>query len=224
MQGQSLLSVGLILVVTGSLLASISGFLVGRRAFRISLLWGVACLIVPGITLIFPFFAWRQCRGLLFMQLVGMAVILAGVAVVLLDPGTRSGIKAAMDERAQVAELMDYGEPDGVRTAPSHSDITRIFQDLGLLPIAEPKPKQSTKPVSIPAKPPETPVAATDAENCLRAMYTRLQVRSSELQKKRPGPDAKPEEVRAFNKEYGDYQTLLDQYKALRQKMVLPHQ
>ena len=219
MQGQSLLSVGLILVVTGSFLASISGFLVGRRAFKISILWGVACLTIPGTTLIFPFFARRQCRGLLFMQFVGMAVILAGVAVVLLDPGTRSGIKAAMDERAQAAELMDYGEPDGVRTAPSHSDITRLFQDLGLLPIEEPKPRPSTKPVPPPAKPPET----TDAENNLRAMYTRLQVRSGELQKKRPGPSAKPEEVRAFNKEYADYQTLLDQYKALRQKMTLPN-
>ena len=69
--GNLIMLLGLFIFVGGGLL-----FLVA--AFQESVLWGVACLFLPILSLFFLIVHWQNARKPFFIQLAGFAALLAG--------------------------------------------------------------------------------------------------------------------------------------------------
>ncbi|GAA5019606.1 hypothetical protein GCM10023206_33880 [Acinetobacter puyangensis] len=66
-----LVYLGLIIFVIGGI-----GFLI--TAFKTNILWGLACLLLAPVSLIFLILHWNVAKNPFFLQLVGMAVIFLG--------------------------------------------------------------------------------------------------------------------------------------------------
>ncbi len=74
----TLLLLGLVIFVVGGI-----GFLIA--AFRESIWWGLGCLFIPIVQIIFLIVHWQATRKPFSLQLVGFVVILAGA---ILNPQT----------------------------------------------------------------------------------------------------------------------------------------
>ena len=61
--------IGLIIFIIGGI-----GLLIA--AFRISILWGVGCIIVAPAVLVFTVLHWTEAKNPFLLQLLGFAVIL----------------------------------------------------------------------------------------------------------------------------------------------------
>ncbi|WP_432698465.1 hypothetical protein ACQUQP_09025 [Marinobacterium sp. YM272] len=64
-----LVFVGVLIVVIGGI-----GFLIA--AFRTSILWGLACLIISPVSIIYLILHWSEAKNPFFLQLAGLAIIL----------------------------------------------------------------------------------------------------------------------------------------------------
>ncbi len=73
-QGITLLLCGLILLVIGGLLLLIA-------AFRESLLWGLGCLLLPVVALVFVAVYWRESAKAVLISVVGAGALVASVAL-----------------------------------------------------------------------------------------------------------------------------------------------
>lgn len=73
--------VGVILVVFGGVWMLI-------RAFSESVLWGLGCLFLPLVSLIFLILHWRQAKDPFFLQLLGLGLLFAAALV---DQGALPG-------------------------------------------------------------------------------------------------------------------------------------
>ena len=71
----------IVLVLTGLVLFVVGGFWFLVAAFRESVLWGLACLFVPIVSLFFLIVHWSEARRPFFLQLLAFALILAGVVL-----------------------------------------------------------------------------------------------------------------------------------------------
>ncbi len=63
-----LVYIGLVIVIIGGI-----GFLIA--AFKESVLWGIGCLLISPISLIFLFVHWEEAKNPFLMQLAGIGVI-----------------------------------------------------------------------------------------------------------------------------------------------------
>ncbi len=146
-------SVGLSLIGVGFGLASIGGLVCLRRAFKENVLWGVACLLLPMATLIFPLFYWGKAKGLFYSQVIGMMIGIAGVALMFRDPDMRAGMAAVMDHRSEIA-LIDNELPDGASAMPNLPAWLTGALTGGLAapkPSASPTPAATPKPTPLPS-------------------------------------------------------------------------
>ena len=66
----------LILLVMGLVLFVIGGFWFLVATFRVGILWGLACLFIPIVPLIFLFVHWPEARRPFFLQLASFVIIL----------------------------------------------------------------------------------------------------------------------------------------------------
>lgn len=66
--------IGFAVIVVGGI-----GFLIA--AFRVSILWGLGCLLLPIIQLVFLVAHWSEAKNPFLLQLLGLAIMF--VAVVL---------------------------------------------------------------------------------------------------------------------------------------------
>ena len=66
-----LLIIGLIIFIIGGI-----GFLIA--AFKNSLLWGLGCLILSPISIIFLILHWSDAKNPFFLQLIGVAIMFIG--------------------------------------------------------------------------------------------------------------------------------------------------
>ena len=78
-----LFAVGLLLVGTVLMLVGAIGFIIA--AFRASILWGLGCLFLPFIPLLFLVMHWRLAFKPFRMQVVGF---LLGLVAALVSPTT----------------------------------------------------------------------------------------------------------------------------------------
>lgn len=69
-----LLFLGLLLVVIGALMLLVA-------AFRVSIWWGLASLLIPFVQIIFVFIHWGESRASVFTQTTGLLLILAAFLV-----------------------------------------------------------------------------------------------------------------------------------------------
>ncbi|HZV37059.1 MAG TPA: hypothetical protein VFB72_20955 [Verrucomicrobiae bacterium] len=73
--------IGLVLLGIGGITAFVGGIIFLIAAFRESLLWGLACLLIPFVSLIFLVLHWAEAKKGFFIQLVGLALIVIGVLI-----------------------------------------------------------------------------------------------------------------------------------------------
>ena len=76
---------GVLLIVLGIVIFLIGGFCFLVAAFRESVLWGLACLVIPVVQLFFLIIYWPKARGPFLFQLLGFATLAVGV---ILSPHT----------------------------------------------------------------------------------------------------------------------------------------
>jgi hypothetical protein len=73
---------GMILLVIGSLISAVGGIWFIMEAFQESILWGLGCIFVPFIPLIFLIMHWSKCAKPTLVMLVGSALAIIGVVLV----------------------------------------------------------------------------------------------------------------------------------------------
>lgn len=66
-----LIYIGIAIIIIGGI-----GFLIA--AFKNSILWGLGCLILSPISIVFLILHWQEAKNPFFLQLIGVAVVFAG--------------------------------------------------------------------------------------------------------------------------------------------------
>jgi len=77
--------IALALLVPGLILLIIGGFWFLVAAFRVGVLWGLACLFIPIVQFFFLIVHWDKAKRPFFLQLLGLAMIIASYII---DPQT----------------------------------------------------------------------------------------------------------------------------------------
>lgn len=68
---EALLSVGLGIFIIGGI-----GTLIA--AFKTSILWGIGCLLIAPVSLLFLIMHWNNAKNPFFLQLIGFGIIFLG--------------------------------------------------------------------------------------------------------------------------------------------------
>ena len=79
----------LVLIVAYALLV-IGGIMMLIAALSESLLWGLACLFLPIVSLFFLVVHWQEAKKGFFLQLVGLVLLLVGTT---LAPGAHHSLR-----------------------------------------------------------------------------------------------------------------------------------
>ena len=66
------------LAVIGLALIVIGGIWMIVVAFKTSIGWGIGCLVIPPVSLVFLFKYWDESKTPFFMQLAGIALLVVG--------------------------------------------------------------------------------------------------------------------------------------------------
>jgi hypothetical protein len=77
-------AVGMVIFAIGAIVSIIGGIWFLIVAFRQSVWWGLGCLFVPFVSLVFLIMHWRDAAKPFFVSLLGTAII---VAVAVMMPG-----------------------------------------------------------------------------------------------------------------------------------------
>lgn len=67
-----------VIIIVGILIAIVGGIFFLIETFRESILWGIGCLIISPISLIFAFLHWDVSKRPVLIQLTGLGVIFVG--------------------------------------------------------------------------------------------------------------------------------------------------
>jgi hypothetical protein len=70
-----------LLLVVGIILALIGGIGMLIVAFRESVLWGIGCLLIPLVSLIFVISHWDEAKKPFLIQLAGVVLLILGGAM-----------------------------------------------------------------------------------------------------------------------------------------------
>lgn len=71
----------LLLILVGIVIALVSNLSVLIAAFRDSVVWGLAYLLIPGAALVFVITHWDDCRSPVLRALVGAVIMIAGFMI-----------------------------------------------------------------------------------------------------------------------------------------------
>jgi len=69
-----------IVAVIGILIFVIGGILFLIESFKESVLWGIACLLIPPLVLVFTVMHWDVAKKPFLIQLAGLGVMLMGAS------------------------------------------------------------------------------------------------------------------------------------------------
>ena len=72
---------GMALLVIGIIIGVVGGIWLLITAFQESVGWGVACLLLPIVSLIFVFLHWQEAKKPFLIGLAGNLIALAGAAM-----------------------------------------------------------------------------------------------------------------------------------------------
>ncbi|HEV3235908.1 MAG TPA: hypothetical protein VGZ25_02900, partial [Gemmataceae bacterium] len=71
-------TVGLIILIIGYIIGIVGGLMLLVLAFQESALWGLGCLFVPFVSIIFIIMYWDDAKNAFFISLGGSALIVLG--------------------------------------------------------------------------------------------------------------------------------------------------
>lgn len=70
-----------VIVIIGILIAIYGGILFLIATFRESIIWGIACIIISPISIVFALLHWDVSKRPVLIQLTGFAVIFLGAMI-----------------------------------------------------------------------------------------------------------------------------------------------
>ena len=73
---------GTIMVLIGGLMMLVGGIMLLVAAFQQSVLWGLGCLFVPFVSLIFVIMFWNDAKNAFLIQIAGIGVYVVGAFVI----------------------------------------------------------------------------------------------------------------------------------------------
>ena len=82
---------GVLLLIVGLLVMAVGGILLLVKAFQENVLWGLGCIFVPCVSLIFVVMHWQEAKNAFFMQLAGVVLVILAV-VMSPSPPTSTGV------------------------------------------------------------------------------------------------------------------------------------
>lgn len=65
------------IVMLGTALLLIGGIWLIVEAFKTSILWGLGCLLITPVSLIFTFVHWDRASNPFILQLIGLALVIS---------------------------------------------------------------------------------------------------------------------------------------------------
>ncbi len=221
-----LILIGAFLVMFGGIVGLVASCIAIRRAFKVNILWGLSCILLPAATLVFPFVSWHSFKGLFYSQLIAIALIALGLGLMFLDPSMRIGLQNAMAQAAQNSEPGD-GVPSGgdflptlaklMQHPPTAPEEPEIPEAQPILPQSAPQPPQaSATKTPVPAK----LLTLAERQRKVNDLYVSVQAWSVRLQAAMPSAGTEPEKVKAFNEETARYQEMLAEYKKESSELV----
>ena len=72
---------GLVIMIVGIILALIGGIGILIAAFRESVGWGIGCLLLPIVSLIFVIMHWEETKKPFLLNLAGTVLAIVGGAI-----------------------------------------------------------------------------------------------------------------------------------------------
>lgn len=72
---------GALLVILGSILLLGGGIWLLVVAFQESIWWGLGCLLIPFVSLVFVIMHWSESKGPFFVQIAGLVVLVLGAVL-----------------------------------------------------------------------------------------------------------------------------------------------
>jgi uncharacterized membrane protein len=69
------------LIIVGWLLVIMSGFVILIKAFKENAVWGLCCIFIPIMQIVFVIMNWDECKNVFYVQLGGLAMVLLGAAM-----------------------------------------------------------------------------------------------------------------------------------------------
>jgi hypothetical protein len=106
--------VGTALFLIGLLVSLVGWVMVISHAFRESVLWGLGCIFVPFVYLIFAITHWEDSKKGFLIGIGGAAIVLLGV---LMTP-TRKHVPSPVQEQASVVETTTHATFESINTPP----------------------------------------------------------------------------------------------------------
>ena len=73
--------VSLVLLAIGGITAFVGGIIFLIAAFRESVLWGLGCIFIPFVSLIFLVLHWAEAKKGFFIQIVGLALVVIAILI-----------------------------------------------------------------------------------------------------------------------------------------------
>ena len=70
-----------VIIIIGALIAFVGGIFFLIETFKESIIWGIACLIISPISLVFALLHWDVSKRPVLIQLAGFAVMLIGAFI-----------------------------------------------------------------------------------------------------------------------------------------------
>lgn len=131
-----------VLFVIGVIVSLIGGLLILVEAFRKSILWGLAVMLIPFVGLIFVFMNWSEAKRGFKVWLVGIGiVVLTGVIA-----GVTGQKPAFMDDKKPVettsVETRPYTPSTVIETPPPSTAVTTPAPTTTTTAEAEAPPKR----------------------------------------------------------------------------------
>ncbi len=81
-------TLGVILIIVGTLIALVYGIILLVKAFQVSIWWGLAYLLIPFAALVFIVVHWEVAKKPFLMSLLSFPFIIVGL---ILAPGIAGG-------------------------------------------------------------------------------------------------------------------------------------
>lgn len=145
----------LVVLGVGYLISLVGSIMVLVAAFRESVLWGLGCIFVPFVSLIFIIKFWDESKRGFFVSLAGLAVVVVGFGGIL--------VTGEFPAAAGETDLAPTAE------APSEAPSTQLASSVTARPAVwnEPEPAPKSEPVAwqeeVPVTAEEMPAAEANA-------------------------------------------------------------
>jgi len=71
-------TIGMLLAIVGAVIGLVGGIMLLIVAFKENIGWGIACILIPCLTIVFAIMHWEKAKKPFLIELVGAAICSVG--------------------------------------------------------------------------------------------------------------------------------------------------